>query len=102
MEFKLKEQVLLKLFAGCLVDPGLRHLLDRSGAWKQAKIHPRHELVLIPFQGKEYIGVYLSHSETTLAKLRVVDAEVRRKLIEYCPKFNQKGLKLQLFAQVFV
>ena len=102
MEFKLKEQVLVKLFAGCLIDPGLRHLLERSSKWKEAKIHPREELITTPFKGKEYIGVYLSNSETTLGKLSLIETEVYRKIAEYCPKYNPKDLKIQIFSQVFV
>lgn len=102
MEFKMKDKVIVKLFAGCKVDPGLRHHLDRSGKWKNAKLHPEQELVLIPYQGDEYLGTYISAPGTTVAKLEFVDEEVRRKIKEYCPKYNDKQLVLQIFSQVFV
>lgn len=102
MEFKLKEKVTTKLFAGCLVDPGMRHLLDRSKVWKQAKLHPEQELILIPYQGKEYLGTYINTIGITIEKLKLIDEEVRRKVMSYIPKHNPKLLQLSIFSQVFI
>ena len=102
MEFKMKEQVIVKLFAGCKIDPGLRHHLDHSSRWKLARLQPEQELIIAPYKGSEYIGIYLSSPAITLEKLKLIDSEVRKKIKEYCPKFNDKLMTIHIFSQVFV
>jgi len=102
MEFKIKEQVIVKLFAGCKVDPGLRYQLDRSSKWKNAQFQAHQELVVIPYKGDEFIGTYINSIGISLEKLQLIEDEVRSKIKEYCPKYNDKQIQLQIFSQVFI
>lgn len=91
----------VRVFLGFVLNKELKLQLNQSSEWKGAKIGRETALIEAQWQGKEYIGVYLSNC-LTFIELKEKGNGVRNELQSYCPKLNFEHRSPSLFSQVFV
>ncbi len=103
MAQSLEGKVTTKLFAGFLLNPEIKMLLNLSREWKQASFTKNEgRLSEAHYQGKDYLGFYLSPEKITLVQLKELETQVRTRLKSYCPGLDADEIKMYIFPQVFV
>lgn len=104
MDASLQNQLIVKLFVGCVLTSEVRMHLHESPAWKQALIAPAHErdLVEIRFQGEQYLGRFVEKQELPLHELKTIEQQVRGSIQTYCPQLNLERLSCCVFPQIFL
>lgn len=93
-----------KLFLGVFLDSEKRMLLSQSVQWKQVKILPptaQNELIEAHYQGKDYLGLYLSEALTS-TQLDETKMKIQERMKAYCPTCETEEMKIFAFAQVFI
>jgi hypothetical protein len=104
MQNACTNEVVIKLFTGIPLKPELKLQLQQSKIWQQAMIFGsgEREIIEINYQGRDYIGSFLSQKKPTLADVQQSDARIRRCLSMYCPEFPLTEISVHIFPQVFV
>ena len=82
-----------KLFMGTRVTPDLKGCLGKMGS---------EGLQLIPFEGREYIGAYLTLSHPTLQELRAHCHRLIDILQKNLPDLRADTLPIVVFPQTFL
>lgn len=97
-------EVVIKLFAGIPVKPDLKLQLQQSKSWQQTCIlrPEQRDIIQIHYQGRDFIGNFLTQKRPTLSDVRISDAHIRRCLSLYCPNFPQDELSVYIFPQAFI
>lgn len=99
---ELTNRVSIKLFAGFPLTSELKMHLNQSHLYKQSKIGSNGEMIEVHASEREYFGVYLTASQTTIPSLKILEGVLILKLNEYCPKYPTEKLSLTIIPQVFV
>lgn len=97
-------KVVVKLFAGIPVKPELKLQLQQSGSWNQARVlsGDERDVIELHYQGRDYIGNFLSQAKPTLADVQSSDAHIRQCIARYCPNYSMNEISVHIFPQVFV
>lgn len=82
-----------KLFVGTRLTPELK---ARIGNLPEEGFQP------IPYEGKEYIGIYLDTRHPTVQEIRHVSESFIEKLQTHLPDLRADTLSIVLFPQVFL
>lgn len=90
-----------KIFIGCALTAELKNHLSKSSNWKQASIE-QTALTIIPFQEKEYLGIYHSENKITLIELALLEKMIKDKIQTYCPDLSPDTFKIITFPQIFI
>ena len=92
-----------KLFIGLHLTPDLHAPLEQSTAWKQSRVAPaQDDLCEIHHQKKHYIGYYFEGEKASLKELQIMEAKIRKTLIQYSSKFTSLDVKVLIFPQIFI
>jgi len=97
--------VTLKYFVGCHIGSELKMHLNHSIKWKHANIlinESTQHLQSVHYQGKDYIGSFLTGDKFTIEELKAYENKIQSLLGDYCPKYEIKNLQTLVFPQVFV
>jgi hypothetical protein len=81
-----------KLFVGTRLTPELKFHLGSDFA----------PMSCIPYDGKEYLGVYLESEHPTVREIRAATDAFLLKLQEHCPEHRVDNLPVVVFPQLFV
>ncbi|MCH9626737.1 MAG: hypothetical protein S4CHLAM2_03650 [Chlamydiales bacterium] len=81
-----------KLFVGTRLTPELKMQLGPA----------LPSLTCIPYEGKEYLGRYLTSEHPTMEEVRTECEHFLLKLQERCPEFRVDNLPVVVFPQLFV
>lgn len=92
--------VQIRIFIGLQQNSEMKMHLNRSAAWKEAKLLGHVNITEIQDQDKEYIGQFVP-SLLTCAQLRKIEAEIKSQLQLYCPKLNLDKRRSYLLSQLF-
>lgn len=101
----MDNKIILKLFAGVLLNAGMKLKLHQSEKWQQATIIPHRnetELVEVRHEDKDYLGCYLSDNQITLSDLRKMEKFIQQRMGHYHLDFNLTNPKILVFTQVFI
>lgn len=82
-----------KLFLGTRLTPDLKMRLGKM---------EEKTLQLIPFEGKEYIGLYLNSTMPTLQELRKEHHHFMERLQKHLPDLRTDTLAVVVFPQAFL
>ena len=100
-----EKKLTVKLFMGFLINSEMRMHLASSIAWKEAQIlkemNPNH-LLEVHFQEENYVGKFLPEACIKLSEIKQYEAEVRERLLTYCPTLKQEKFKLYILSQQFI
>jgi len=105
MKSTVSNKLSVQLFAGYYLSPEIRRNLHENKEWEEAKIKWQSEkngLQIIPYQSKEYLGSYLEKETLTLGEIRKTEENIRKLLLECCPRLQENTLDLVIFPQVFI
>ena len=82
-----------KLFLGTRVTPDLKGRLSeaREAQWQ-----------VIPFEGREYIGVYVETQHPTVKNMRSLCKEFTESLQKHLPDLRTDTLPIVVFPQLFL
>lgn len=93
----------LKLFAGFSVTSELRMHINSSPEWKEHQIIEKGVgLTLIPFEGKNYLGIYIEPAIFSLDQINELEKILMSSLKQFFPKYQPKALNLYFFTQAFI
>lgn len=101
----MDNKIILKLFAGVLLNAEMKLKLRQSEKWQQATILPHRdetELIEVHHEGKDYLGYYLPNNQITLSELRNTEKFIQERMIHYHPDFALINHKTLVFTQVFI
>lgn len=101
----LTEKTSKKLFIGFQINSHLKMHLNSSLEWSKAKelaSKDEQNLTIIPYEGKEYIGFYLSKNRLTINQLMENERQLSEILQQYCPKLDCSQLKSSVLSQYFI
>ena len=90
-----------KLFIGYFQNKELKISLKQSSSWQEAKLTGQGQLFETLHQGKEYIGIFVEGSPTSL-QLNEKAATIKSQLQIYCPKLNLDKYSSYIFSQLFM
>lgn len=103
MSIETKNKVSTRLFVGCLITSEIRMHLTQSIQWKHAMLATNNETIQeIHYQNKEYLGLYLAFTQTTLEELKKNQDQIRTQLKIFCPNLETENVSICIFPQVFV
>ena len=95
----MKEGTIVKIFLGEVITAHMKLLLQENEQWKNDNISKETNLSIIPFQNKEYIGMFLEKMEPTLHDISISGKFISKEFEKYFPEMNTN---LKLFSQVFL
>jgi len=99
------KQITVRMFVGIEINSEIKMRLNESPSWKDALILASKDpeiLQIVPFQGKNYVGRFLSYKEVTLKDLDHEAIHVAAELLKYCPALKLTKNDTLVFSQVFV
>ena len=93
MEVK-NDGIIVKLFIGSVITSRIRSLLNSNDKFE--------DLQIIPFQGKEYIGTFMSQTEPLIPEVLKEEENIKNNLSKYFPDLNTEILPMNIFSQIFL
>lgn len=93
-----------RLFAGFSLTGLQQQKLKQSAAWKEsALLSPQEKpLVLVRFEGKQYLGKYLLEKTFPIKNLDRLERELKESLDQLSTELDSKKLTLTFFTQAFI
>ncbi len=90
-----------KLFMGVLLTPDLKLLLQKSFEWKKHQIIAGPDtLRVIPYDHKEYLGIYFDGDNIPWDEIASKSEKIRDSLEIFFPDLRTDKLKIILFNQM--
>ena len=90
-----------KLFIGIILTPDLKHLLEKNLEWKRQQIIAGPDrLIIIPYDLKEYLGIYFEGDKIPWDEIASKTDLIRAALELFFPEVRTDKLKIILFNQL--
>lgn len=103
---KLTDKTTCKIFIGCHFTSEMKMHLSKNRAWKLNSVIPVEmreiQIQEIPFQGKEYLGLYMLTDHIDMAELQKIKTSIQSLIKHYCPEYLMPLPKVYVFPQIFV
>ncbi len=97
-----EQKVATQLFVGCMITPDIRIAMNQSKTWRQAQIGVSDELKEQPYQGKDYLGTFVSGQQIPLPQIDQVEKTVRERLRHYCPSINSDAVAVYVLSILLI
>lgn len=91
----------IKIFLGYFQNKELSRHLQQSDSWKEAHLLGSAPLKEISYEEKEYIGFFINQ-ELTYSQIKLLEDELKKQLLSYCPQLNLNKYSPYLFPQIFL
>ncbi|GAB4237747.1 MAG: hypothetical protein Tsb0021_17530 [Chlamydiales bacterium] len=93
------------LFIGFEINAKLRNQIYEEPSWNQAVLLWQSEtdgLRQVDYQGKKYIGTYISSSSISMDEIKKMERVLKHKFSEKCPAIDLTETKIFVFPQRFI